>query len=210
MRRFAPGESIVWRSVAPAAREVHTVWPWTVVRDEPAGIVLHLPVGAVGKQRTGERGGPRDRMMLRWDGGHRDVVWHSTDVVRLYREGDDFSIWIARDAGTGAVAWRYINLEDPWRRTALGFDSRDLWLDLYTEGESDEWHWKDEDEIAWVIERGELDAAAAAAIRASGERALARIRAGETDLNRAWSTWRRDPSWALPVVPATWRDYEVR
>ena len=210
MRRFVPGESIVWRSVDPSAREVHTVWPWTVVRDEPRGIVLHLPVGAVGKQRTGERGGPRGRLMLRWDGGHHDVVWHSTDVVRLYREGDDFSIWIARDAATGAVAWRYINLEDPWRRTSLGFDSRDLWLDLYTEGEADEWHWKDEDEIAWIIERGELDAASAAAIRASGERALERVRAGETALSPQWSTWRRDPSWPHPVAPPNWRDYEAR
>ena len=112
-------------------------------------------------------------------------------------------VTVEAGVATGAVAWRYINLEDPWRRTPVGFDSRDLWLDLYTEGESDEWHWKDEDEIDWIVERGELDRAAAMDIRASGECALARVRAGPPPLSPAWSSWRRDPSWALPVVPAT-------
>src|SRR5436305_484761 len=102
VRRFAPGDSIVWRSVDLSERVVSTVWPWTVVRDAPEGIVLYMPPGTVGKQRTGERGGPRDRLMVRWDGGHRDVSWHSTSVVRLYQERDAFSIWIARDAASGA------------------------------------------------------------------------------------------------------------
>src|SRR3954463_2367103 len=150
VRRFARGASIVWRSVDVAAARVQTVWPWTVVRDDGDGIVLYMPAGTVGKQRTGERGGPRDRMLLRWDGGHRDVTWKSTSVVRLYREGDDYSIWIARDATSGEVVWRYINLEDPWRRTAIGFDSKDRWLDLAADP-GGEWRWKDEDEMEWLV-----------------------------------------------------------
>ncbi len=54
MERFPAGTSIVWRSVDRDAGVVQTVWPWTVVRDDPSGIVLYLPVGTVGKQRTGE------------------------------------------------------------------------------------------------------------------------------------------------------------
>lgn len=208
MRRFAAGESIVWRSVDEQEREVHTVWPWTVVRDDAEGIVLHLPVGTVGKHRTGVHGGPRDRLTLKWDGGHRDVTWHSTNVVRLYRERDDFSIWIARDDATSAVAWRYINLEDPWRRTAIGFDSRDRYLDLWSEPESEDWQWKDEDEIAWLGEHGLLAPAQADDIRRSGERAVARIQAGETHLNPAWSSWRPDPSWRIPTIPPGWKELE--
>ena len=208
MPRFAPGASIVWRSVDRDERLVHTVWPWTVVRDDENGIVLFMPSGTVGKQRTGTRGGPRDRILLEWDGGHRDVAWHSTNVVRLYREDDEYSIWIARDDTTGAVLWRYINLEAPWRRTPIGFDSRDHYLDLYSENEENEWHWKDEDEVAWLIEQGRMDRIFAAATRRAGELAIARVAAGESMLHPSWSTWRPDPSWKPPSIGGSWRDFE--
>ena len=208
MRRFVSGESIVWRSVDRDARVVQTVWPWIVVRDDADAIVLYMPVGTIGKQRTGERGGPRDRLMLRWDGGHRDVTWHTANVVRLYREGDDYSIWIARDDTTGAVVWRYINLEDPWRRTPIGFDSKDRWLDLYSEPGSDEWLWKDEDEIEWLVEQGRIDRAHADGVRRSGELAVGRIKAGETPLGPAWSSWRADGAWQVPTVPPSWKELE--
>ena len=208
MRRFAPGASTVWRSVDRTKGVVQTVWPWTVVRDDDGGIVLYMPVGTVGKQRTGRRGGPRDRMLLEWDGGHRDVTWRGTDVVRLYQEGDAFSIWIARDQTTGAVVWRYINLEDPWRRTAIGFDSKDRWLDLWSEPGSDEWQWKDEDELAWLVSEGRVPADWAATVRASGDDAVTRIRAGRTLLDPSWYSWRPDPSWAVPRLPERWREYD--
>lgn len=209
MRRFASGESIVWRSIDRDARHVQTVWPWTVVRDEPDLIVLYLPVGTIGKQRTGDRGGPRDRMMVRWDGGYRDRPWHSVNVIRLYREEDDFSLWLARDGATGDVAWRYINLEDPWRRTSIGFDSCDRWLDLGA-WPGEDWQWKDEDEIEWLVANGRLGQDVAAAIRASGERALALVRGGERGIARKWSTWRAEPSWQVPTIPANWADLEPR
>ncbi len=210
MRRFTAGESIVWRSVDRAQGVVQTVWPWTVVRDDAEGIVLYMPVGTVGKQRTGARGGPRDRLMVGWDGGHRDVTWHSADVVRLYQEGDAFSIWIARDEATRVVVWRYINLEAPWRRTAIGFDSRDWWLDLWSDPGSDEWQWKDEDEIAWLVQEGRVDDTFAAEVRGHGEEAVRRIRAGTTLLDPSWSSWRPDPAWQLPVIPPSWRDLAPR
>jgi hypothetical protein len=210
VRRFAPGASIVWRSVDRDRGLVQTVWPWTVVRDDANGIVLFMPSGTVGKQRTGTRGGPRDRMLLEWDGGHRDVSWHSTNVVRLYREGDEYSIWIARDDTSGAVLWRYINLEAPWLRTPIGFDSRDHYLDLYAEPEDDEWHWKDEDEVEWLIEQGRVDRAFADATRQAGERAVALVAAGQSLLDPSWSTWRADPSWTLPSLPRSWRDFEPK
>ena len=206
MRRFVAGQSIVWRSVDRDSGVVSTVWPWTVVHDDDDRIVLYMPVGTVGKQRTGVRGGPRDRLMLNWDGGHRDVTWHTTNVVRLYREGDDFSIWIARDDTSGAVVWRYVNLEDPWRRTKIGFDSRDRYLDLWAEPDSDDWQWKDEDELAWLVEQGRVTSARAAKVRRSGERAVARIRSGATLLHPSWSTWRPDPAWPVPRAPTGWKD----
>jgi len=207
VKRFAPGESVVWRSVDRKQRIVQTVWPWTVVEDRKDETVLFIPVGTVGKRRTGERGGPGNRFIVQWDGGHADVTWERTNVVRFYRSGDPYSLWLAFDALTWELAWRYINLEDPWLRTAIGFDSRDVYLDLVAGPDGDDWQWKDEDELAWVVEQGRIDAARALQIRGDGERAVTAIRElGSLD---QWRTWRPDPGWRVPTVPARWREYEL-
>ncbi len=208
MRRFAPGESVVWRSVDRDARVVTTVWPWTVVQDDDDAVVLYLPVGTVGVGRTGRRGGPRDRMLLEWDGGYAEKSWHTSEVIRLYGEGDPFSIWIARDPVTLSVAWRYVNLEAPWVRTALGFDSKDHWLDLYDEDDG-VWRWKDEDEMEWLVRQGRVDEAFVRRVRADGEEAVRRIVTGQTLLGEWWSDWRPQPAWRTPTLPPRWREYEV-
>lgn len=64
---------MVWRSVWRAERVVGTVWPGTVVTDEEGLIALYRPSGTAGRQRSGEFGGPRGRMLVRWDGGYRDL-----------------------------------------------------------------------------------------------------------------------------------------
>jgi hypothetical protein len=203
---FAPGDSVVWRSVDRKERIVQTVWPWTVVTDNEDETVLYIPAGTVGKRRTGERGGPGNRFIVRWDGGHADVAWKRTNVVRLYRPGDPYSLWLAFDAETWELAWRYINLEDPWLRTAIGFDSRDVYLDLVAGPDGDDWKWKDEDELAWIVEQGRIDGARAVQVRADGERAIQAVR--QMGSLGQWRTWRPDPSWRIPTVPERWREYE--
>jgi hypothetical protein len=206
VKLFPPGESVVWRSVDRDQQTVQTVWPWTVVQDGEKEVVLYLPAGSVGKHRTGMRGGPHDRMLLKWDGGHADMTWKRTNVVRLYRLGDPYSLWLAFEVATWDLAWRYINLEEPWRRTAIGFDSRDLYLDLVAGPAGDDWEWKDEDELAWVVEQGRIDVARAVQIRAYGERAVEAVRSvGSLE---QWRAWRPDPRWPMPTVRERWREYE--
>ena len=207
MKRFAPGDSVVWRSIDRQGGIVQTVWPWTVVRDREDGIVLYIPAGTIGKRRTGERGGPRNRFIVRWDGGHADITWQRTNAIRTYREGDAHSVWFAFDATTWVPLWRYINLEDQWVRTPIGFDSRDLYLDLSAGPDGDGWQWKDEDELDWVVEQGRLEATRVAAIRAEGERAVARVR-GDPSHGVEWRGWRPNPAWSIPTLPARWRELE--
>jgi uncharacterized protein DUF402 len=206
VKLFASGDSVVWRSVLRDQKTVQTVWPSTVVQDGGKEIVLYLPAGTVGKRRTGERGGPQDRMLLKWDGGYADMTWKGTNVLRLYRPGDPFSLWLAFDAATWDLVWRYINLEDPWLRTEIGFDSRDVYLDLVAGPDGDDWRWKDEDELAWIVGQGRIDPARAVQIRADGERAVETVRA--MGLLGRWRTWRPDPSWPIPTIPGRWSEYE--
>jgi hypothetical protein len=55
------------------------------------------------------------------------------------------SLWLASDAATWDLASRYINFEDPWLRTAIGFDSRDVHFGLAAGPDGDDWEWKDKE-----------------------------------------------------------------
>jgi len=209
VRYFEPGATIVWRSVDREKRVVGTALPWTVVRHDERSIVLYMPPGTALKIRTGRYGGPRDRMLLEWDGGYTERVWTGTNALMLHRFGDAHSFWLSRDAVASRLMWWYINLEEPWRETAIGFDSRDNILDRWS-GPDGEWHWKDEDELAWAIAEGWIAPAREAELRAEGERALERFRRQDPPLDEPWIDFHPDPSWSVPAVPGNWRDVEPR
>lgn len=186
-----------------------TVFPQIVVIDEPELIATYMPAGVVGKRRTGPRGGgPQGRHLVRWDRGYEDRPWTGTNVLMLHRPGDPYSVWSAWDVGDWRQVWWYVNLEDPWRRTTIGFDSRDRELDLWAEPDRVVWHWKDEDELAWAIGQGRFTSAEAASIRADGEQALDLIRRAQPPFDRDWSAWRPDRTWTVPVLPADWNVYD--
>jgi hypothetical protein len=209
VRYMEPGTTIVWRSVDREKAIVQTAIPWTVVQSNDRNIVLFMPPETSFKARTGLHGGPRDRMLLEWDGGYRDRVWKNTNVLMLHRFGDAHSFWLARDNATAGFAWWYVNLEEAWRETAIGFDSRDNILDLWS-GPDGEWRWKDEDELAWDIENGRTAPESEAELRAEGERALARFKRRDPPLDQSWLDFRPDPTWSVPVLPEGWRDFEPR
>ena len=202
--RFERGASVVVRSVDRTRGVIGTVWPRTVVHDEDDLVVLFTPTGTVGKGRTGERGGPRDRILVRPNGGHQDLVWRG-NVLLVYQPGDAFSYWVSWTAPTWELRWRYVNIEEPWCRTPIGFDTRDLELDLWSGPDDTEWRWKDEDEIEWLVASGELDPAKAREIRTIGEEALARSARRESPFDRDWQSFRPDAAWPIPAVPSDWK-----
>lgn len=206
---FSPGESVVWRSVWRDEGVVGTAWPGTVVVDSDQLVALYRPVGTVGKQRSGERGGPGGRMLIKWDGGYRDLIWGGVNVLMLHRPGDTHSVWRAWDPDTWELAWRYLNLEEIWVRRSIGFDSKDLYLDMWCKPDGD-WQWKDEAEAIWAAETGRISPAQLGAARLEADRALARIRRREQPHDRDWDAWRPDPSWPIPHLPPDWSRYDPR
>jgi hypothetical protein len=92
-------------------------------------------------------------MLTEWDGGYEDREWHTNDALVLYRPGDAHSVWaLWRAADHQLLCW-YVNLEGPWRRTAIGFDSLDHALDIIIEPDLSTWRWKDEEEFDWLSAR---------------------------------------------------------
>ncbi len=193
---FATGAPVVLRSVFDD--HVGAVIPSVVVADASDHVALYQPEGTTLLTRTGRRGGPQGRNMYPggWDGGHQETPWRGPGVLRVHRRGDPWSVWRWRD-GAGWRPGCYVNLEQPWRRTAHGFDTRDWVLDLVLDADGAP-TWKDADELAWCEQMGTVTAEHAADVRRAGRQALAAARAGEFPFAADWDRWTVDGTTAVP------------
>jgi hypothetical protein len=196
-RHFRAGSPIALRDVWEGS--VWTARPALVVEDTAEQIMLYIPVGT--RWFAPFRDGRRLKLQqpdfelaeLRNDGPHvLSFAWPDTFAAVLLEFRPDWS----------PVRW-YVNLEDPLRRSGIGFDTLDRKLDVILELDGS-WRWKDEDEFAETIRVGLLDAAAEPMLRTAAEDAVRRITAREPPFDRDWTTWRPDPSWPLPELPEGW------
>lgn len=188
-----PGDACVLRSVYRA--RVRSAFPKRLIADGEQ-IALYLPIGAEGFWMGRD---PDGRYLRRWMGDEppHAHVWHSNHVLWLARPGEASMLGLLWDETWRFRGW-YVNLQEPLRRTALGFDTLDLALDVWVEP-TESWTWKDEDDFAEAQALGILDERAAAAIRAEGERVLA-----EKPWPTGWEDWRPDPRWTIPSLPEHW------
>jgi predicted RNA-binding protein associated with RNAse of E/G family len=97
----------------------------------------------------------------------------------------------------------YINLEDPLRRTFIGFDYMDQLLDIIVQPDLTGWFWKDEDEFQEAQESGLISPEKAGEMRADGERVVRMILSGKSIFN-GWEHWKPDPAWKIPALPEGW------
>lgn len=191
---------MVWRS-RPGGAVGYTL-PAIVLEDSEEFAVLFQPSRTVCKQRTGRRGGSRGRTMIQWDGGHADRVNEGPSTARLHVFGTSFEV-LRSWTGSRYVGW-YINLVTPWKRTRLGFDTRDLVLDMVCEPDLSGWRWKDEEEVVWAVEHGRINQAESDRIYSLGREALRIIEAGTFPIAGDWAAFSPEPTWPIPQLPPDW------
>lgn len=183
------------------------VYAANLVEDSEAAIVLYQPTGAPGRRRTGRRGGPRGRNMLPggWDGRHQDMTWSGPGTTRLHPPGCGFAVLRRWSDADGRYTDWYVNLERPWRRTPLGFDTCDDVLDVVVADDLSGWHLKDDDELAWSVEVGKISREEAVGIRRAADVVVALVegRAWPFDED-AWAAFAPDPTWPMPCLPDNW------
>jgi hypothetical protein len=212
MRRFEPGETVVHRDVfrgkvwtshamwnlrdtpeewvvarAPGAESLApTTWIQWLLTDDDAVRKQALPNLAAGRW-TLDRWVWRDTALLLW---HPPGAWFSVNAY--YDPADDHRL----------LRW-YVNFQRPLRRTAIGFDTFDLLVDLVVEPDLSGWTWKDEDEYAQGRRLGIIDAADHAAVEAARHEVLAMIarREGPFAPDSPHLTWRPTPDWPPPQLP---------
>jgi hypothetical protein len=171
--------------------------PHVLVEETPELAVLYVPPGAVGrKPRRPLLEDPTQLRTVRWD--HVDHVWTGSHALRLLEPGAAHGLYLFWAERDWAFQGWYVNLQAPFRRTAISFDGRDHALDIVVEPDGS-WRWKDEDHLELAVAVGAFTPEEAAEIRAEGERVVA-----AWPFPTGWEDWRPDPGWPVPSLPPGW------
>ncbi len=185
-------------------RELLADGPWLgmvvrIIEDSPDCLVSYIPEAAplgfpVGNWPTPDHKHP-------WS---NRKTWQGLGCLMLQRPGDAYAIWhFWRGAEREFVCW-YINLQDPFQRTSVGYDTTDLELDVivYPDGR---WELKDDELMEQRVEEGRWSAEHVAETRAEAARITARLDTGERWWPQHWRDWRPDPAWVTPTaLPDGW------
>jgi hypothetical protein len=175
--------------------KVRNAFSQYVVREDEDLVVLYLPLGTVGKRPLSDGRPIRGQADREWE--LRDHTWHTFSRLTLIQWGRAHSVELLRDE-TGEFEGWYVNIQEPLRRSRLGFETDDLVLDIRVQPDGS-WTWKDEDELEEAVVLGRFNEDEGRAIRAEGQRVIE-----ERPWPTGWEDWRPDPAWPVPKLPKGW------
>ena len=200
--RRAPGEAVALRYITTDGR-IEICWPCRVVEDGDDVVALFIAAGSPYKAVPKRSAAEKRRAAL--DPLPPDqYVWRH-DTLRLLCPGNAHSVslsWSAK-AGERRLLKYFVNMEEPFRRTAIGFDTQDHTLDIEVTPDL-EWRGRDEAELANHVTEGFYTPELAAFARAEGERAIAAILRREHACMYGWAQWSAPAGWPVPDFPPGW------
>ena len=88
-------------------------------------------------------------------------------------------------------------MEEPFRRTAIGFDTNDHTLDVVVSSDL-KWSWKDEQSMSERVSAGQYSNEFAAAVRAEAEQVVKSIELRLSPFCDGWEKWVPDSTWGIP------------
>lgn len=186
-------------------REVWRGSPWcaapvVVVEDTSSLLATYLPEEAPFAFPPSADGRPHP-----WAGKR---AWKGHGVLMLRRPGEAVSVWHFWDGPARRFAGWYLNLEEPFRRTAIGFDTQDLELDIWLPVDAP-WRFKDEELLEARIDDGRYTRDQVDAIRVLGDELGAMLDRGERWWDERWASFTPDPAWRAPSFPQGWDEAAV-
>lgn len=193
-KHWCAGEVIPIRYVSRG--KVSFAQPGIVVEDSAERLIVFAPEGMVTQFsdidfRKGTIGEPHPH------------VWHTTHNLRIFEPGKGTCISAMFLAKTGNFLCWYIDLIEPFRRTADGVVTWDLSLDIVVAPDFT-WKMKDEDHFQWIQDLGWVTPERAKQMLLDKDEMIARIERRDRPFNEDWPNWRPDPSWTIPQLPADW------
>lgn len=199
MRRFDTGRTVALREIWHGG--VWSARPATVVTDDDDVQMFYVPIGARWMSPRDEGGTVLRARRERWVLG--ESTWEDHHVLSFAWPGVGHAVLLFFDRAWSPTIW-YVNVQEPLRRSSVGFDTMDHDLDVLVALDGTSVRWKDEDELLEDVRLGNYTQDEAATFRAEGERGVRRILDREPPLDRDWTTWRPDASWPPPTLPAGW------
>jgi Protein of unknown function (DUF402) len=186
-------------------REVWRGRPWcvapvVVVEDAPELLVTYLPEEAPFAFPPSADGRPHP-----WLGKRR---WKGHGVLTLRRPGEAYAVWHFWEGPERSFAGWYLNLEEPFRRTRIGYDTQDLELDVWIPVDG-HWRFKDEEKLDERVGEGRYTEAQATATRSLGRELGAMLDSGERWWDERWTAFEPDPAWRAPAFPEGWESAPV-
>jgi predicted RNA-binding protein associated with RNAse of E/G family len=94
-------------------------------------------------------------------------------------------------------------MQEPIRRTSLGFDFLDHELDIVVSPDRD-WRWKDRDHLEQAQIIGSLSPEQARAITQEAQQVVDDIARGVVPFDGSWNDWRPPSDWTIPSLPDGW------
>jgi hypothetical protein len=180
---WARGEVVLRREVRNEGR----VWlqvPVIVVEDRADLLVTYLAAGTPFTFPPGPDVHP-------W--AVRDA-WEGHGVLMLQRPGEAYAIWVFWFGEERTFRGWYVNFQEPFRRTAHGYDTQDLELDIWAPVDAP-WEWKDDELLDQRVREGRFTIEQAEWVRGEGARVAALLDAGDRWWDDAWASWRPEEGW---------------
>jgi hypothetical protein len=200
MKLWEPGKVIVIREVWQ--NKVYSAIPLRVVQDSTSWAALYLPPQTRCLWPHTLAGETIRIPTAEWvlDG----EAWSSGDILYLIKPGSGYTVIGFWDAEHVFDHWK-INLEEPMRRTQVGFDYMDQILDIVVSADRSAWQWKDEDEVREAQARGIFTAEQVNELYQRGERIIETLRNNQTPFDGGWEKWTPNPAWRTPLeLPPGW------
>lgn len=198
-KRWNAGDTAVLRYVDERRQSVSHAWPCRVIVDSAELVAPYVPNGVdykLGRRVDGLAPMPLGEYVV------RDAVW-GRDCLRLMFPGAWHSVWLLWEVNPRRLVCWYVNMEFPFVRTPMGFDTDDLELDVVVNPDFT-WRLKDEDHLEQVVSAGFIGRERALALRQEAELVIRAATSSMPPFDGGWDLWTPDPSWSRPVLNPEW------
>lgn len=195
--RWEQGDEVVLRYITRLDGVPGVTWPARVVRDDDL-LALYVPRGSTAMMWHQQPGEPRRLVEREW----------RRDMLRLMFPGEAHSVWCFWEGDDRQFTSYYVNLEEPFRRTAIGVDTNDHALDIVVRPDLS-WSWKDMDEFEALVAAGTYSLEFGQAVREEAERVIRNIESRRAPFGDGWDAWTPPGDWTAPRLHPRWREEPV-
>ena len=197
-----PGDVVALRHITTDQR-IEMAWPCRVAQDADDLLALFIAAGSQFKAGP-KRSAAEKRASPKSAAPAHEYTWRN-DTLRLMFPGacHSVSLFWETSGATRRLLRYFVNMEEPFRRTAVGFDTQDHTLDVVVTPDL-ACTWRDEAELESHVALGFYTRDLATAARAEGQRVIDAIARGNHPCLHGWAQWSPDPGWQVPTIPAAW------